>query len=398
MILNQHKKKPNQYKHYTGQQSQVLNIEYYLSGFTSATKVWLAIPRNLPSQVVKLEEVQPKPHRILEIGLNKVAIFELGIGEDIRLHIQLISHEISVSHSGDVKESILSNEPFISVTQEIRDMAAMIVGETQDKRDQAKLVFSWVRDNIKYKHPPETWGNIATLQTMSGDCGSSSFLFVSLCRALEIPSRVVFGRIVSNEGKSTPHAWAECYIDGWIPVDCSISNDVKKPLFSICDYFGIPSDPDYYFGHLDNKRIVYSIGTGIDPIISYPKIESKKGYKLHTDSGNFLWGKELYHDKIPFLQPIYYASEEDRTTQGKFRIRVPLIRKIIDPIMAKILPLLIPVFAVASLVSILGTFLVIGAILGMLVGNMLTWKGKTRVFWAFIFVVVLVILVFIIGG
>jgi hypothetical protein len=396
-MANQYKKVQNQHTQAVDIQSQVLNIEYYLSGFAFPTKVWLAIPPNLPGQVVRLEKIQPQPHRIFEIKPNKVAYFELEKGEDIRLQMQVITHEISTPQSGDVKESYLSDEPFINITQEIRDLAAIIVGEIKDRKEQARLLFTWVRDNIKYKHPPKTWGNIAALQTKSGDCGSSSFLFVSLCRALEIPSRVIFGRIVSNEGKSTPHAWAECYIDGWIPVDCSISSDVKRPLFSICDYFGMPSDPDYYFGHLDNKRIAYSIGTGIDPVVPYPKIVSKNGYMLHTDSGNFLWGKELFHDRIPFLQPVYYASKDERITQGKLRIRVPLRKKVVDPIMAKLCPLLIPVFAIISLVSIYGIILVIGTILSMLIGNILTWKGKTRVFWASIMAVVLIILVFTIG-
>ena len=397
-MVNRSKKEQNQDAQASYNQSQVLNIEYSLSGFTSETKIWLAIPPNLPSQEIKLEEIQPQPNRILEIKPSKVAYFELEKGEDIRLHFQLICHEISTPQSGVVEESYLSNEPFINVTQEIRDMAASIVGEIKDKREQARLLFTWVRDNIKYKHPPETWGNIAALQTKSGDCGSSSFLFVSLCRALEIQSRVVFGRIANNEGKSTPHAWAECYIDGWIPVDCSISNDVKRPLFPICDYYDMSSNPDYYFGHLDNKRIIYSIGTGIDSVEAYPTIENKKGYELHTDSGNFIWGKELYHNKIPFLQPAYYATEDERITQGKFKIKVSLARKVIDPILAKLCPLLIPVFAVLSLVSIYGTLLVIGTILGMLVGNMITWKGKTRIFWTSIMVVVLAFLVFIFAG
>ena len=396
--MSQNKKEPNQDAQASGKQSQVLNIEYSLSGFASATKIWLAIPPNLPSQEIKLEKIRPQSNRILDIGLNKVAYFELKKGEDIRLHFQLICYEISTPQCGVIEESYLSNEPFINVTQEIRNMAASIVGDIKDKREQARLLFTWVRDNIKYKHPPRTWGNIAALQAKSGDCGSSSFLFVSLCRALGIPSRVLFGRIANNEGKSTPHAWAEFYIGGWIPVDCSTSSDVKRPLFSICDYFGMPSNQDYYFGNLDNKRIVYSIGTGLDPVESYPEIKSKNGYKLYTDSGTFLWGKELYHNEIPFLQPVYYASEEDRTTQGKLKIKVSITRKIVDPILAKIFPLLLPVFAIFSLVSEFGTFLVIGVALSMLIGNVITWKGKTRVFWISVFVIVLAFIVSISFG
>ena len=202
--------------------------------------------------------------------------------------MQVTRYETSGPQPGETDESDLESEPFIEVNEEVRDKAYEIVGSVRDKREQAYLLFRWVRDNIKYKYPPKVSGNLATLHSRRGDCGESSFLFVSLCRALGIPARVVFGRIVGEDGKTTPHAWAEAYMGGWLSVDCSIARDVKKPLFSTSDYFGIPHDPEYYFGNLDDKRLVYSIGTGIDPEVEYPKGDGK-GYRIKTQDGDFFW-------------------------------------------------------------------------------------------------------------
>lgn len=370
-----------------------IHVRYCSPHFTKAAKAWLAIPPDLPNQGVEIVHIAPQPLLEYRSGPNTIAYFELNDGGYIELSMKIHRCETKGPQPGSVSEGDLLDEPFITVTHEVRMKALEIVASVYDKKDQAKLLFNWVRDNIAYRHPPAVWGNLAALNSRTGDCGSSSFLFVSFCRALGIPARVVFGRIVNDEGKSTPHAWAECYVDGWLPVDCSMARDARRALFSPCDYFGTYSNPDTYFGNLDNKRLVYSIGVGIVPQPTYPRIIGEGKRRVQTHDAVFSWGKNLYQDRIPFLQPIYYACEEDLASQGKLHVDVNRAHMIVDPIMAKLFALLIPLFLFMSSLSPFFRDLLLGSILVMLLGNTITWKGKTRAFWASVLAIAIVIVV-----
>jgi len=56
-----------------------------------------------------------------------------------------------------VPQKEIESEPFIEVNEEVRNKVLEIVGDIKEKKEQAKLLFIWVRDNIKYKHPPKVW-------------------------------------------------------------------------------------------------------------------------------------------------------------------------------------------------------------------------------------------------
>ncbi len=373
-----------------------LELEYRLSAFRMPTKVWLAIPPSLPSQDVRIKRLRPEPVQRFDVGPGTVAYFELCENEGIEAWMLISQREVKEPWAGAIAETHLASEPFIKVNSEVREKALEIIGGATDRREQAYLLFKWVRDNIRYKHPPNIWGNLPALHSRRGDCGSSSFLFVSLCRAVGIPARVVFGRLLSEKKRSSPHAWAECFIDGWLPVDCSIARNVKRMLFSASDYFGIPSDPEYYFGRLDKKRLVYSFGTGLDPHLPYPTIESTKGQKVISQDETFIWGKQLYQDRIPFLQPVYYASDDDRTTQGTLQLKTPLLWRIVDFFTARYVALFIPLLVVLGFVFPFTRILLIGAVLTMLTINSLIWKGTTQAFYLLILVGVLSLLTFLI--
>ena len=65
-----------------------------------------------------------------------------------------------------------------------------------------------------------------TIQCKTGDCDDLSFLYISLCRSIGIPARLVRGFLVNKEGLEA-HAWVEVYVggnvgkSGWIPVECA---------------------------------------------------------------------------------------------------------------------------------------------------------------------------------
>ena len=87
-----------------------------------------------------------------------------------------------------------------------------------------------------------------------GECGDFAALFIALSRAKGIPARPVVGYWAIS-GINQTHVWAEFYLEGlgWIPVDPTFGQ--TRP--------GIPGKPDYYFGSMDNRRVILNKGFNI---------------------------------------------------------------------------------------------------------------------------------------
>jgi hypothetical protein len=117
------------------------------------------------------------------------------------------------------------SEGLVKATAEIRELARDLTSGAGD--DWSRVVRMWdyllgrLRigqinyDEIDRERPGE-W----TLQNGWTDCQLASALQVSLCRAVDIPARLVSGVVLEDE---TPdhHYWAEIWIDGagWRPFD-----------------------------------------------------------------------------------------------------------------------------------------------------------------------------------
>ncbi|MHC4910905.1 MAG: transglutaminase-like domain-containing protein, partial [Planctomycetota bacterium] len=100
--------------------------------------------------------------------------------------------------------------------------AEELAAGSADAWDAAVRLSRWVADNITYEIPG---GGTArrTYDMRAGECGSHSILLATFCRALGIPSRVVWGCMYTPNlgGAFGQHAWTEVFMGdaGWIPVD-----------------------------------------------------------------------------------------------------------------------------------------------------------------------------------
>ena len=99
----------------------------------------------------------------------------------------------------------------------VKDLAQKVGGQIEHPWDKAKAYYRWVWDNITARIGPYTNVLIA-LKDRVGDCEERAAVFVALCRAAEIPARLVW---VPN------HNWAEFYLTDvqgegrWIPAHTS---------------------------------------------------------------------------------------------------------------------------------------------------------------------------------
>ena len=154
-----------------------------------------------------------------------------------------IIHQYTKVQGNETIRFIDPNDP------EISSIATTILEneKTNNSFLVAKALFSWLKQNIQYQtHPSEKVVRSAavTLQRKQGDCDDLSFLYVSLCRAVDIPARFIRGYLISNDittGAKTAvaHAWVEVFIgttdaqNGWIPVECaccvnSVETDIQQ--------------------------------------------------------------------------------------------------------------------------------------------------------------------------
>ncbi len=88
-------------------------------------------------------------------------------------------------------------------------------------KNAVSFVFSYIKDkNYKY-------GNLSAtevLKNQSGDCTEHATLLSALLKSINIPTRMVYGLILSEDGRFYFHNWNEVYWDGgWHQVDSSFN-------------------------------------------------------------------------------------------------------------------------------------------------------------------------------
>jgi len=139
-------------------------------------------------------------------------------------------------------------------------------GLTTDYR-KASAIFEYVNTTLTYD-TSSTYANkgaLSALNTSRGVCEEFATLFVALCRAEEIPARVVAGykvEKVNNKDTLIDHAWAEIYLDdyGWLPVETTVVYSVNGQRMPYWNTFCSLNEPNhiatelYYIGDKGNRQ------------------------------------------------------------------------------------------------------------------------------------------------
>jgi len=114
----------------------------------------------------------------------------------------------------DVRRGYLQDSPGIQTRiKPLRDLAADLSRASKHPWDRAQAFADWVPKNIRPQICSYTSVG-AALETRRGDCEEMAGVFVALCRAVNIPARLVW---IPN------HTWAEFYLvdadkrGHWIP-------------------------------------------------------------------------------------------------------------------------------------------------------------------------------------
>lgn len=209
---------------------------------------WLDIPRptDLSGPSGTVQEVHsvttaPTTTQVFENGTtwltwSDVTTQDVSIQTvyDMTVHTQL--WEISPAQSGmqnDIPQSLVDsqtgNEWEITrgnnvptgeyriwpSNSQIQNLAATLTSETATVIENVESIYRYLRSELTYYTGSST-GPKSCLQTLSdgyGDCDDQSIVLISLCRAIDIPSWLVFGALHDRStGDWGGHAWAEIYI------------------------------------------------------------------------------------------------------------------------------------------------------------------------------------------
>ena len=110
-------------------------------------------------------------------------------------------------------------------SDQLFDLAAEIVADYLPGYDRVEAIRAWIHDRIEYQYGTSDASTSAVdiAQQRVGVCRDFAHLGISLCRALDIPARMVVGYLYQLEPMDL-HAWFEAYLNGrWYTFDATQS-------------------------------------------------------------------------------------------------------------------------------------------------------------------------------
>lgn len=147
---------------------------------------------------------------------------------------------------------------------QVKSLAKEITSAHEGAWQKVEAIFQWVRANIEYKNGPLK-STLQTLKDRWGDCEEMSGTFIALCRASDVPARIVW---------VPDHCYAEFYLEDqagrgyWFPCQPAGNTEnefggiqEKRPILQKGDNFQVPERPR------ERQRYVaeYLKGTGGQP-------------------------------------------------------------------------------------------------------------------------------------
>jgi len=258
-------------------------LEWFLET-NKKTRLWSPFPITDSNQELLNYEFTKKPKKLVLTDNYNYAYFESNKDFMVKLHLEMDVRSFR-SYDAPKPKKYLEIEPLM-LSEEAKKLAK--------KLKTPKAFYKWIIENIKFPEIKFIEKKLLTdlrygcysvqevLESMAGECGGKSLLFVSLCRYVGIPARIVQGYFL-KEGKCKIHGmklgpslldvheWVEFYEKGkWYPVDCNIAQQSGK----------------VYFGQFDDLRIAICKGTNI-------KLYNKKEPVYSLQMGFFDQAKNL---------------------------------------------------------------------------------------------------------
>jgi transglutaminase-like putative cysteine protease len=226
----------------------------------------------------------------------------------------------------------LAANKHVEIDDEIRKLAHEIVGNETNPVLAARKLYDWVLHNVDYwvkdpktKKASPVGSTTYCLTFRTGNCTDFESLWTSLARAAGIPTRIVYGSFFKPDlngvdGDQSYHCWATFYAPGlgWVPHDVAVAdmyvgemaatpdNEVLMRRTTADGMFGVdPAKVEYYFGNMDERRMVWSIGRDLnltpkqdgEPVNAMAKAYVEIDGKMHPEGASGWVRKLTYRER-----------------------------------------------------------------------------------------------------
>ena len=204
---------------------------------------------NLPQTIEKRQEVtrlefEPLPSRVFIENGNKYAEYVIPLPKEktrLKIHVEAETFQYNLSVAINDPEERLFDDSNLDIYLRhermiekddpvIRDIAEKLQGRTEV--DIVKNIYKYVILNLSGDvSNPKGVGAVKTAEKKKGKCIDYSDLFVALCRAKNIPAKVVAG-YAPFFNVDPKHSWVEVYFReyGWVPFDVALQHEGPEEL------------------------------------------------------------------------------------------------------------------------------------------------------------------------
>ena len=145
-------------------------------------------------------------------------------GDRVTVTVPLLAELPSLPIRGDTDVSPTLTLP--STNPEMVARAQAVIGDAPDRLEATRRLYAFVHEYVQKVPVIGIPNGLTVLHEGRGDCNEHTALFVSLARAVGIPSRIAAGLVYSSRSGDEPaffyHAWPEVRlgVDGaWVPID-----------------------------------------------------------------------------------------------------------------------------------------------------------------------------------
>ncbi len=243
-------------------------------------RLWIPVPRSDRSQDVSVVNISaPVPfsrHREPEYG-NEYVYLEVSaprMAEPVEvvtrfcvtrretralLEPQVRTASVASLESPAVLQRFLAPDRLVPLNGIIAELSRQETAGLKSPLEKARAIYDYVTNTMRYDKSGQGWGRgdaVWACQSKRGNCTDFHSLFIGMMRAAGIPARFEIGFPLPPDKREGAiggyHCWAQFYIPrmGWIPVDSS-------------EAWKNPQARDYFFGALDEHRVLFTIGRDI---------------------------------------------------------------------------------------------------------------------------------------
>ena len=312
---------------------------------TQRVRVWFAVPQEDSASVIRnlsvtadgsvQYEVDSWGNRVGYLDLRAPTAEKIAVREEFDLVRSEIRNQIDPKATRalfDWERVALSRylQPttHVVITDRIKALSTSIVGGETNPVLASRKIYDWTLQNVDYwvKDPDRLKASPVgsteyCLLSKTGNCTDFHSLFASLAMAAGLPTRIVYGSLLKPtlngvQVDGSYHCWIQFYAPklGWLPLDVSLANIYAKPfpltdknkklveLTTATGYQGPDaSKVDYYFGNLDERRVVWSVGRDLvmqPPQEDGPVNALTKAYVEVDGKQNSDWTRELVYKEV----------------------------------------------------------------------------------------------------